>query len=561
MIPTLAQPAPRGGLALPPRYLSFDFCPLRIPQTMPFSALNTLLAVLAVALPFLFAVTAPPSPNFWPLVFSWACGLALAAWGLVQGANVVTRAQCVRLGNRAAGALAWGLLLAAVLGGVVGLLQYLGAEPWGLPWIHPSTPGEAVGNLRQRNQQASLMALGVWSLLWLWVRAERVQRPQWGMGMVLGGALAVLAVAAAATNSRTGALQWLLMLGLLCLWRRTDARKAIALVLVGMVLYVLAAWALPQVLLQVSGIRIDGLFDRFSNTSGACGARRVLWSNMLHLISLKPWTGWGWGELSYAHYITLFPEERFCVLLDNAHNLPLHLAVELGLPAALLLCGGVLAWLVWSRPWRETDPVRQLAWGVVAVVGLHSLLEYPLWYGPFQVTTLFALVLLCWRRAPGRGVPEAWRWLGSKLGDVTVGWGLGAAVCLIGAAVLGMAAYQYRVVSQLYKPVAQRPPALRDVRAVPQPKGVLFSDQVRFAWLTTQDLTPANAAQMHAVALDLLHFSPEPRVIEKVVDGALALGRADEAALHQQRYRIAYPNDFARWQARRANAASASGAQ
>ena len=123
-----------------------------------------------------------------------------------------------------------------------------------------------------------------------------------------------------------------------------------------------------------------------------------------------------------------------------------------------------------------------------------------------------------------------------------------------------MAAYQYRVVSQLYKPVAQRPPALRDVRAVPQPKGVLFSDQVRFAWLTTQDLTPANAAQMHAVALDLLHFSPEPRVIEKVVDGALALGRADEAALHQQRYRIAYPNDFARWQARRANAASAASA-
>ncbi|WP_338819027.1 PglL family O-oligosaccharyltransferase [Acidovorax temperans] len=270
--------------------------------------------------------------------------------------------------------------------------------------------------------------------------------------------------------------------------------------------------------------------------------------------------GLGLGELSYAHYITLFPEERFCVLLDNAHNLPLHLAVELGLPAALLLCGGVLAWLVWSRPWRETDPVRQLAWGVVAVVGLHSLLEYPLWYGPFQVTTLFALVLLCWRRAPGRGVPEVWRWLGSKLGDVTMGWGLGAAVCLIGAAVLGMAAYQYRVVSQLYKPVAQRPPALRDVRAVPQPKGVLFSDQVRFAWLTTQDLTPANAAQMHAVALDLLHFSPEPRVIEKVVDGALALGRADEAALHQQRYRIAYPADFARWQARRASAASAAGA-
>lgn len=36
--------------------------------------------------------------------------------------------------------------------------------------------------------------------------------------------------------------------------------------------------------------------------------------------------------------MTLFPGERFCVLLDNAHNLPLHLAVELGVPVAALLC-------------------------------------------------------------------------------------------------------------------------------------------------------------------------------------------------------------------------------
>ena len=214
------------------------------------------------------------------------------------------------------------------------------------------------------------------------------------------------------------------MLGLLCLWRRTDASQghrprsgghgAVCAGCLG---------AAAGVLLQVSGIRIDGLFDRFSNTSGACGARRVLWSNMLHLISL-PWTGWG-GELSYAHYITLFPEERFCVLLDNAHNLPPAPGGGAGparRAAAVRRRAGVAGVVA---PLARDRSVRQLAWGVVAVVGLHSLLEYPLWYGPFQVTTLFALVLLCWRRAPGRGVPEAWRWLGSRLGDVTVGWGLG----------------------------------------------------------------------------------------------------------------------------------------
>ena len=46
----------------------------------------------------------------------------------------------------------------------------------------------------------------------------------------------------------------------------------------------------------------------------------------------SPWLGWGWGELDYAHYATLYDGPRFCDILDNAHNLPLHLAVELGIP-------------------------------------------------------------------------------------------------------------------------------------------------------------------------------------------------------------------------------------
>ena len=31
----------------------------------------------------------------------------------------------------------------------------------------------------------------------------------------------------------------------------------------------------------------------------------------------------------------------------------------------------------------------------MAVIGLHSLLEFPLWYGPFQLVALLAVCLLC----------------------------------------------------------------------------------------------------------------------------------------------------------------------
>jgi O-antigen ligase len=503
---------------------------------MPFATLALPLTVLAVALPFLFAVTAPPSPNFWPLVFAWTCGLVLAVWGLARGGRVHTPGQRARFVAQAAQVLAWGLLLAAVVGGVVGLLQYLGEEPLGLPWIHPSTAGQAVGNLRQRNQQATLMAMGVWALMWLWVRADQQAR-RW-VGVALGALLPLLALASAATVSRTGALQWGLMLVLLCLWYRTSARQAIAVVALGGVLYGLAAWALPELLLHWKGIQAEGLFARLGGEGRQCVSRQVLWSNMGHLIALKPWWGWGWGELGYAHYVTLFPGERFCILLDNAHNLPLHLAVELGLPFALLLCGSVCAAAVWAKPWRESDPVRQLAWGLLALVALHSMVEYPLWYGPFQVVTIFALLLL----------------LGRRTGPVI--WGLACAACMVGAAGLATAAWQYRAVSQLYRPVDKRPADLRDLRAAAVPSGTLFPDQVRFAWLTTHPLTTQNAEQVHEVALALLHFSPEPRVIERVVDSALLLGLDEEAAFHLQRYRAAYPAEHARWLA--AQAASAA---
>ena len=74
------------------------------------------------------------------------------------------------------------------------------------------------------------------------------------------------------------------------------------------------------------------------------------------------------------------------------------------LALALLLAGAVLVWR--ARPWREAQPARQLAWGVLALIGLHSLLEYPLWYSYFLLPTAFAwglaLASLC------AGALQAW---------------------------------------------------------------------------------------------------------------------------------------------------------
>jgi len=541
----------------------------RHPSDSKFMCLKPTLAtltVLATALPFLFPYTQPPSTGFWPLMFTALCGWVLAVVVWCSGRELAGRALV-------AGLLAAGLLFAALLASAIGLSQYFGLSVGMDPWIHPSTPGVAMGQLRQRNQQATLLSMGVWALLWVVAQTAVLvdaKRPPAavqadlrtngsavrGWVAVLAGSLAVWALAllasgSAATASRTALAQWVAMLVLLVLWRASLGRLAVGLALVGLVMYVAAAWLLPGLLLQWTGFQAEGLFTRFGDAPG-CSSRSVLWSNVLYLIAQRPWLGWGWGELDYAHYITLFPGERFCVLLDNAHNLPLHLAVELGVPAAALLCFAALAWVWKARPWSETDPARQLAWGILVLVGLHSMLEFPLWYGPFQLVTLLAVGLL-WRWPVAlRGLPGS----GNLRGKRPLSHVLKVFVAIVSIAFMAYASGDYWRVSQVYRPAEQRPLALRQDTLAKVSDSWLFANAVDFASLTLMPVNRDTAPRVHALATRMLHYSPEPRVIERLIESAVLLGLDDEAAFHLLRYRVAYPRDHARWQAR--NRASAA---
>ena len=115
------------------------------------------------------------------------------------------------------------------------------------------------------------------------------------------------------------------------------------------------------------------------------------------------------------------------------------------------------------------------------------------------------------------------------------------------------AAWDYHRVSQIYLPSDQRSPAYRSNTLAKIQGSWLFQHQVRFAELTTTPLTPDNASKINALALELLHFSPEARVAEKVIDSARLLGRLDEARYFEARYRAAFPQEHAKWVA--ANAA------
>ena len=512
-----------------------------------------LVAVVSIltAVPWLNPLSGGPSPSVVGWLLSTVCLVGVAVASLASGPSA-SNSRVVLVSLSRSFALGW--LVAALISSLMALGQYFKvAEAWA-PWVSGSN-GVAFANLRQRNQFASLTAIGLAALLYFAARASlpRSTQPKGatplGHSLVTATAtaaiitLALLMAGNAASASRTGLFEVLMLCGLSWCWRASLPGRAKTLMLLALPLYLLSAWALPWLAGLAGVVAGDGstALSRLAAGDLPCSSRLTLWSNVLHLIGQKPWLGWGWGELDYAHYVTLYPGERFCAILDNAHNLPLHLAVELGVPVALVACLGVVVWVWRARPWAERDAGRQLGWGVLAVLGLHSLLEYPLWYGPFQMALILSLWLL-WRRSVTQKVYKP----NFKKNHALALTGI-ALIAIFTIAFIGYAAWDYWRISQIYRPLQERAIAYRDDTLRKISPSWLFAPQVRFAALTTTPLTPENAAEQASSAADLLHFSPEPRVIERLIESLRLLGLHDTAAFHAQRYQAAFPDGYRDW--------------
>ena len=109
---------------------------------------------------------------------------------------------------------------------------------------------------------------------------------------------------------------------------------------------------------------------------------------------------------------------------------------------------------------------------------------------------------------------------------------------------------RYNRISDIYRPVAERSPAYRTNTLQKLKASKLFADQVKFAELTITPLTMANAAELNALATEVLHFSPEARVLAILIESAVLQDLDDEAAFYLQRFRIAFPERHAQWVAK-----------
>ena len=414
--------------------------------------------------------------------------LALQALSLLAGAAllVLAGASASRDGQGQAvfTALAWGLLAAGVLSSGVAMVQVF-APGWADgDWIAPSgLPGRAVGNLRQPNHLCSL-------LLWAIVAAVGLHALRRLPGLVLAALLPLLVLGVELSASRTGAAGLLLLL----LWGAFDRRlpRSARLALLATPLLYGLAWAAmawwgdvsQQALGAGARLAADGGLGESSPN-----ARSNIWRNALLMVAANPWTGVGFGEFNLAWSMTPFVN-RPTAFFDHTHSLPLQLMVELGLPLSLLVMAllALALWQAWRRAAQATGDdglAGRAALVLVLLTGLHSLVEYPLWYAYFLLPAALAWGLVLGLPAAGAATPGT-RATGSHSPSAI---GLVAGLLMAAAGLLAVLDYQRVVV--IYAPTdGSGSLASRIARGQLSP---LFAHQADYA-AATNEVPPASRA-------------------------------------------------------------------
>ncbi|MCY4744812.1 Wzy polymerase domain-containing protein [Pelomonas sp. UHG3] len=432
-------------------------------------------AALALAL----LVIAPLASVLWRGLPS-SLGLGAAAI-LGAGLAVLLLAQGLAPAVRrtAAEALCWGLLVTGLLSVAISLVQVFAPDlASGGVIARSGIVGRAVGNLRQPNHLASLM-------MWMAVAAVFITERR-GWRWLLAPLLFASVFTVVLSASRTGFIG----IAMLAIWGLVDrqlSRTARLSLLATPLMLGLSWWLMTQWSAEGHAF---GAASRLSEGAGS-PSRLAILRDAWALTLAHPLLGVGWGGFNFAWSLTPFPN-RPIAFFDHTHNLPSQLAVELGLPWA----GAVLALLCWAlwQAWRgaaradEDAPLRRAALMIVLTIGLHSLLEYPLWYAYFLLPACFAM---------GLALPAAEARVRSKVSALPLS--LAGALLVTGSL---FAVWDYQRIVAIYAPGEDALPLGQRITVCQT--SPFFAHQADYAAATSQPPGPAALAAARRTAFSLI---------------------------------------------------------
>lgn len=255
----------------------------------------------------------------------------------------------------------------------------------------------AYGNFGQNNHFADYVTLALISAFYLRIKG-RLSLPT--TLACAGFFLYVLSL----SGSRTTWLYLLTVLALSLWYRRRSGTPGMHRTVLALLL-LLPLFALVQYLMSRYGLAIRPLpgggyaavtpIDRFTEdmahnllpqTEGSSlGTRIYMWHQALLMFIRAPLLGVGFGQYAGVFFEQAAELSRYHIAHydRNAHNALMQLLAETGLAGAALVGAGLVAWLWGLR--RHLTFSAETWWllCLLAVLFVHSMLEYPLWHADF----------------------------------------------------------------------------------------------------------------------------------------------------------------------------------
>jgi O-antigen ligase len=473
-----------------------------------------------------------PNP-YWANGLLGVAGIGLACIGVFTG-------LLLRSAHQKLSWFLWSVAAAAGLNALEGILQWSDLTGELYRWmVVPEYRGIAFGAFRQTNLFATYMVVGVIAVAWLAALGKISSAMAWLL-------VAVVTVALAMSRSRTGLLESLAVM-VLGLWWCDRCKSRSVRILVGQFfILVVAMYLLPSL--------ADALGFGFESGAGRAAQavkdeRLAIWRNALAMIQVHPWFGWGWTETGYAHYMTLV-DQRYGKLLDNVHSLPLQIALEFGIIPATLGLGAAAFYATKHFPWKRVDAQGDtntssnsalFAWLIIAVVGIHSMLEYPLWTPGYLYLTGFALGFVM--PVSALGIAQELR--KNRLTNLPH---LIAAL-LLGLSIVGR--WQFDVVNKIYTTPFTNDLVLQRQNisnALANAQGAwMFQKNLDLVRLSLTEINADNAVEMQHLSEKLLHVDAEPHVIQPLLWSYWYQGNLERLRFHAIRFCRAFPDTYQKW--------------
>lgn len=266
------------------------------------------------------------------------------------------------------------LWITALVSAAIGLLQWLELEhSLNLYAVNRSADGRAMANLAQPNQLATLLLIGIASLLFVYEK-KAIGRFALLLGVMFMSFVMVL------SQSRTALISVLVMSAFL-VWKgqRCPLRITKREIVVWAVFCCLMTLLLPYLnsALMLANTRAIAEPDAVSE-------RVLIWQQIIYAISQSPWFGYGWNQTATAQIagVTVFPGTT---PVNYAHNFVLDMLVWNGIPIGIFLTGVIGYWF-FTRAKKVNRTEAVLAMCILLAVSIHSMLEYPFAYAYFLLT-------------------------------------------------------------------------------------------------------------------------------------------------------------------------------